>query len=111
MFTRAIVCPPAANFAKGLTTAGLGSPDYERALEQHEAYCAALEKCGLTLMRLDPDPDYPDSTFVEDVAILVNAGTASTAILTRPGAPSRRGEVQSLRNVLLDFFPSLQEIR
>src|SRR5580765_1306417 len=83
MFTHAIVRPPASNFAEGLTTAGLGLPDYPRALEQHEAYCAALEQCGLTLTRLDPDPDYPDSTFVEDVAIL----TERCAILTRPGAP------------------------
>jgi dimethylargininase len=116
MFTRAIVRPPAPNFAEGLTTAGLGSPDYPRALEQHAAYCAALEQCGLALTRLDPDPDYPDSTFVEDVAILVNAlpdGRATApaaAIITRPGAPSRRGEVESLRNVLSQFFPSLHKI-
>lgn len=106
MFTRAIVRPPAPTFAGGLTTAGLGSPDYALALQQHEAYCAALERCGLTLTRLDPDPDHPDSTFVEDAAIL----TERCAVLTRPGAPSRRGEVESLRNVLAQFFPSLHEI-
>jgi dimethylargininase len=106
MFTRAIVRTPAPNFAEGLTTAGLGRPDYELALRQHEAYCAALERCGLTLKRLEPDPNYPDSTFVEDVAIL----SKRCAVLTRPGAPCRRGEVESLRNVLAQFFPSLHEI-
>ena|ERR1051325_1005220 len=106
MFTCAIVRPPAPNFVAGLTTAGLGVSDYRRALEQHEAYCAAMERCGLSLTRLEPDPDYPDSTFVEDVAIL----TERCAILTRPGAPSRRGEIESVRNVLSQFFPSLHEI-
>lgn len=107
MFTRAIVRPPAPNFAEGLTTAGLGAPDCERALEQHEAYCLALEQCGLTLTRLDPDPKHPDSTFVEDAAVL----TKRCAVVTRPGAPSRRGEVESMRSVLSQFFPSFHEIK
>jgi dimethylargininase len=100
MFTRAIVRPPAPNFAGGLRTAGLGTPDYALALKQHEGYCAALEQCGLTLTRLEPDHTYPDSTFVEDVAIVTDA----FAILTRPGAPSRAGEVESMRQTLAIFF-------
>lgn len=106
MFTRAIVRPPAPNFSQGVTTAGLGAPDYERARKQHEAYCAALTQCGLTLTRLPPDSNYPDSTFVEDTAILTNR----CAVLTRPGAPSRRGEVENMRGVLADFFPALVSI-
>ena len=101
MFTHAIVRPPASNFGDGLTTAGLGAPDYQLALTQHEAYCAALERCGLRLTRLAPDSDYPDSTFVEDVAILIGAKTrAPIAILTRPGADTRRGEVETMRTAL-----------
>jgi dimethylargininase len=107
MFTKAIVRPPAPNFAEGLTTAGLGTPDYEQALAQHEAYCAALEQSGLKLIRLDVDPNFPDSTFVEDTAIVTERG----AILTRPGAPSRAGEVKSMRRTLVDHFPSLQSIQ
>jgi dimethylargininase len=107
MFTKAIVRPPAPNFAAGLTTADLGSPNYERALVQHEAYCAALEQCGLKLIKLAADPDFPDSTFVEDTAILTERG----AILTRPGAPSRAGEVESMRRLLSEYFPSLRAIR
>ncbi len=41
-FTRAIVRPPARNFADGLTTVDLGPPDVELAIAQHAAYCAAL---------------------------------------------------------------------
>src|SRR2546423_2292871 len=106
MLTHAIVRPPATNFGEGLTTADLGPPDYERALAQHEAYCAALERSGLTLIRLEADPNYPDSCFVEDAAIV----TTHSAILTRPGAPSRRGEVESIRKVLRNYFSSLSEL-
>ena len=116
MFTRAIVRTPGPNFAAGLTTAGLGKPDYQLALHQHEAYCGALERCGLSLIRLEPDPGHPDSTFVEDVAVLVGArpeGRAtdtSAAILTRPGAASRTGEVRSIRTPLVELFPRVFEI-
>jgi dimethylargininase len=106
MFTRAIVRPPAPNFSEGLTTSGLGPPSFERAVEQHAAYCAALEQCGLTVTRLEPDPNYPDSTFVEDTAIL----TERCAVIARPGAQSRRGEVMNMRGVVADFYsaaPSL----
>src|SRR5436190_755585 len=117
MFTRAIVRPPASNFAEGLTTADLGTPNYERALKQHQDYCAALEQCGLTLIRLAADARYPDSTFVEDTAILVThyvdgrSHPLTQVVLTRPGAPSRRGEVESMRSVLANFFPAIGEIQ
>jgi dimethylargininase len=107
VLTRAIVRLPAPNFAEGLTTADLGAPNYERALAQHAAYCSALEQCGLTLTRLKPDPLYPDSTFVEDAAVLTPRG----AILTRPGAPSRAGEVASIKKVLTDFYSELLSIQ
>ncbi len=106
MFKRAIVRPPAANFADGLSTAGLGAPDFALALEQHARYCEALEHCGLALTRLEPDPRYPDSTFVEDAAVL----TAHCAILTRPGAPSREGEVAAIRDVVHRFYSRVHTI-
>lgn len=117
MFTKAIVRPPAPNFSEGLTKvgpeAGLGRPQFELAVEQHAAYCTALEQCGLTLTRLGPDPNYPDSTFVEDTAILTerfNGTTKDCAVIARPGAPSRRGEVIQMRSVLADFYPEVPSI-
>jgi dimethylargininase len=106
VFQRAIIRPPGSNFVGGLTTAGLGLPVYAAALQQHEQYCMALKQCGLALTRLEPDPDYPDSTFVEDTAVL----TARTAVLARPGAPSRMGEAAQMRDVLTQFCPDLQSI-
>ena len=107
MFHRAIVRPPGANFADGLTTTRLGTPVYALALQQHEQYCMALEQCRLILTRLEVDQRYPDSTFVEDTAIL----TARCGILTWPGAPSRAGEVACMHEVLARFYPVLQSIQ
>jgi dimethylargininase len=107
MFAKAIVRPPAPNFAEGLTTSRLGAPDYERALKQHEAYCAALARCGLTLIRLDADPIYPDSCFVEDTAVIIRtARPLPQAVLTRPGAASRLGEVAHLNSALKQILPA-----
>ena len=99
-FRRAIVRPPGATFAAGLTTADLGAPDLSLAREQHDRYCRALEDCGLELVRLPADDRFPDSTFVEDTAVL----TPRQAILTRPGAPSRAGEVAAIEPVVARFF-------
>jgi dimethylargininase len=105
-YRNAIVRPPSASFARGITAAGLGEPVLELALEQHSGYCAALEELGLSLTRLEPDPRYPDGTFVEDDAIL----TARGALLARPGAESRRGEVEEIREVVGRFFPAPEAI-
>jgi dimethylargininase len=105
-FTRAIVRPPAVTFATGITSSRLGPPDLALALEQHDVYCRTLERLGLSLIRLAPDPDFPDSTFVEDTAIVTTRG----AILTRPGAASRAGEVAKLAPVLGEWFSDLGEI-
>jgi dimethylargininase len=105
-FTHAIVRLPAPNFAEGLTTAALGVPLLTRVMEQHARYCEALQECGLSLTVLAPDAEHPDSTFVEDTAVV----TARHAILTRPGARSREGEAASMRPVLRGFYPALAEI-
>lgn len=106
MFKRAIVRRPGRNFAEGLTTFRGAPPDLNRAVEQHQAYCAALARCGLEVLVLEPDLVYPDSTFVEDVAIL----TGDLAVLTRPGADSRLGEIEGVREPLSNYFPEIREI-
>ena len=106
MFKHAIVRPPAANFTDGLTSVDLGKPDFAKALEQHARYCEALKQCGLTLTRLPANPQFPDSTFVEDTAVL----TPGAAIMTRPGAASRMGEVASIAAALPSFFSRIHAI-
>lgn len=106
MFSEAIVRLPGSNFAQGLTSVQLGAPHQEMMLAQHARYCEALQACGLRLTVLGPDAEYPDSTFVEDTAVVCARG----AVLTRPGAPSRAGEVAAMRPILERFFPALGEI-
>jgi dimethylargininase len=96
MFSRAIVRKPAHTYANGITTSNLGKPDINLALKQHEAYCEALIKCGLELTVLEPNPDFPDSCFVEDTAVL----TKDFGIISRPGDNRRLGEEVEIRKVL-----------
>jgi len=107
MFSKAIVRAPSENLADGLTSVDLGAPVFEIALEQHRAYCDALVRCGLTLIELDADPRYPDSTFVEDTAVL----TEKCAVITRPGAPSRSGEILSMTEILSGYYDKLDRIQ
>jgi dimethylargininase len=95
-FTRAIVRPPSANFADGLTSVALGKPDFALAIAQYAQYCTALERCGLQLVNLPEDPAHPDATFVEDAAVL----SARCNVITRPGAPSRAGEITAIGEAL-----------
>jgi len=96
MFTRAIVRKPAETFAKGISTANLGKPDHNLALKQHEAYCEALIKCGLELTVLEANPDFPDSCFVEDTAVV----TKDFGVIARPGDHRRLGEEKEIKEVL-----------
>jgi dimethylargininase len=102
-FTHALVRPPAASFAAGLTRIDLGAPDLALALQQHRAYCATLRRCGLQLVELAPDDAHPDATFVEDTAVLV----PGLAFVTRPGAPSRRGECAAVADALQPYFATI----
>jgi len=106
VFRYAIVRKPAATFTNGLTTANLGKPEMSSVLHQHTAYCEALKQCGLTLTTLEADDRYPDSTFVEDTAVLTN----KSAIITNPGADSRKGEVVDIHSTLSRFYQNIDVI-
>jgi dimethylargininase len=75
--------------------------DPDRAAAQHAAYEAVLDRLGCRLLRAAPAPDHPDSVFVEDVAVVLD----EVAVLTRPGAESRRGEVEGVAAVLAGHRP------
>jgi dimethylargininase len=105
-FTQALLRLPGDNFAQGLTQSGEGAPDPALALAQHQRYRQALEVAGLALTVLPADPRHPDGCFVEDTALL----TARGAILTRPGAPSRRGEVDAVEAALRPSFDEFARI-
>jgi dimethylargininase len=106
-FTQALLRTPGENLAEGLSQAGEGAPDLLRALVQHQRYREALESCGLSLTVMPADPRHPDGCFVEDTALL----TARGAILARPGAPSRRGEVGAIEMALRPAFREFARIK
>jgi dimethylargininase len=105
-FHKAIVRKPGQNFANGISTGTLGAPDHAKALSQHAAYCLALESCGLEISVLDVDERFPDSTFVEDAAVIAG----QFAVVTRPGTPSRLGEIETIRPALGRFFDTIYTI-
>ena len=95
-FTQAIARRPGADIARGLTTATLGAPSVAETRKQFDAYIAALRDCGLEVTVLDPLEGFPDAHFVEDTAIV----TEPVAVVTNPGAPSRKGEVDSIAEAM-----------
>jgi dimethylargininase len=107
MFTKAIVKTPCRNLINGISAAGLGKPDYPLALKQHAAYVEALETCGLVVNILEPDETFPDSTFVEDTCLV----TPGCAVVTRPGALSRRNEIIAIKAAVKALGLPVEEIK
>ncbi len=106
-FTNAIVKTPARSMVHGITSARLGAPDYEKALEQHHQYVEALQGLGVHVTVMDADERFPDSCFVEDCAVL----TEKCAIITNPGAPSRKGETAAVEEALKEFYTRFEYIK
>lgn len=107
MFSTAIVKKPGFSIEKGLTSANLGQPDFNLALIQHQQYINALKECGLKVMELEADEKFPDSTFIEDIALC----TPYCAVVTNPGAGSRKGEKEGIEIVLKPYFENIETIK
>jgi dimethylargininase len=75
--------------------------DVALASRQHELYERTLAELGCTVRRIAPEPELPDSVFVEDAAVVVD----EVAVITRPGAASRRAETDSVRDALAPHRP------
>ncbi len=71
------------------------------ATSQHAAYTKALRSLGVRVIDLDPLHLHPDAVFVEDILVVVD----ELAVLTRPGAASRRGEVDSAVQTVSQYRP------
>ncbi len=106
MFKHAIVRTPCPEMIHGITSVTLGKPDYSLALDQHREYVEALRSLGLEVTVLGPDSRFPDSTFVEDVALC----TAGLTVITNPGAASRKGEQVDMERVIGSFYDTIEHI-
>jgi dimethylargininase len=100
-FTMAIVRMPSPTLADGLTTSELGRADYGLFLQQHLSYTAVLRSLNIKILKLPSLPEFPDAHFIEDVAVI----TPEVAVITRPGAVERLGEIEPIRDILSDLRP------
>jgi dimethylargininase len=78
--------------------------DVANAVAEHAYYEETLRSLGATIVRAPPEPALPDAVFVEDTAIVLE----EAAVITRPGAPTRRGEIESMAKVLSAYKPLLR---
>lgn len=102
MFKNVIVKRPCKAMVEGITSAPeLGKPDYDKALSQHNAYISALKQCDVVVTILEADENFPNSCFVEDTAVI----TKNCAIISNPGALSRRKEAAIMLPTIQKFFP------
>ncbi len=93
----ALVRPPSPSFYNALSShSDKHSINIERAREQHRYYVTALKKLGVAGRELAPLDAFPDSTFVEDNAVVFE----DCAVLCTMGAESRRGETFYTQGVL-----------
>jgi dimethylargininase len=72
------------------------SIDYDLAVQQHGDYCQMLCDCGVEVLTLDVNRPLPDSTFIEDTAIVLD----EVAVLASMGAERRRGELAGIESEL-----------
>lgn len=75
--------------------------DLDVARTQHEEYVNALASLGCQVIELPEEPDLPDSVFVEDTAFIL----PEVAVITRPGADSRKPETESIIRALSPHRP------
>lgn len=73
--------------------------DVQTAQTQHHGYVQALKELGCTVLELPAEADLPDSVFVEDTAVIL----PEVALLTRPGADSRKPETESIARALAPY--------
>jgi dimethylargininase len=96
----ALVREVPSSFADCVTTQ-LAPIDVGVAREQHLEYRARLREGGFEVEVVIASADHPDSVFIEDVAVVIGG----RVLATRPGHPSRRGEVGPVAAVLAGRFP------
>lgn len=73
--------------------------DYSLATQQHRDYCNLLSECGLQVIELTLNSSYPDSTFIEDTAVVLD----ELAIMASMGTESRRGEIGGVEAELAKY--------
>ena len=100
MITRAFVRGISDSYHQATVETPSPEPiDVENARSQHLEYVRALKSLGLEVIEVPPDSRFPDCCFIEDCALFYDG----VALITNPGASSRRGETAAVRTALERF--------
>ncbi|KAF6733424.1 N(G),N(G)-dimethylarginine dimethylaminohydrolase 1 [Oryzias melastigma] len=106
-YTHAIVRGIPASLATEALRTSQAEVDLDKARGEHDAYVQVLRtRLGLEVVELPSDEALPDCVFVEDAAVVCG----DTALITRPGAESRRGETEAMKEALKDLKMNIVEI-
>lgn len=105
-FSHAITRKPGKSIVGGLRAVDIGTPDLEQMQHDHAHYVQTLREAGAEVVVLPELEDYPDAVFVEDTALCLPQG----AIMMRPGAASRLGEVSFMEPVLKEYYSEVRHL-
>ena len=105
-FTHAITRRPARSVVDGLRAKNHGTPNFDQMLKDHAHYVATLRETGAEIIELPALDEFPDAVFVEDDALCLK----NCAILMRPGAVSRMGEVAMIASAIRAQYDDISEI-
>ncbi|MGC0328487.1 dimethylargininase [Streptomyces sp. SAI-170] len=104
---KALIRRPGPRLADGLVThIERAEVDAELAVEQWEAYGEALREHGWETIEVDPADDCPDAVFVEDTVVMYK----NVALISRPGAESRRAETAAVEEAVASLGCSVNWI-
>jgi len=102
IFTHAITRDPGKAISNAISSKGL-VPSFQIAKRQHNKYKLMLKSLGLAVYELKELPDFPDSLFVEDPALVFN----NNCVILRPGTASRFGESKALESDIRSIFSNI----
>ncbi|XP_028855866.1 N(G),N(G)-dimethylarginine dimethylaminohydrolase 1 isoform X2 [Denticeps clupeoides] len=106
-FTHAVVRGIPQSFAKEAQRTNVTDVDLQKARQEHEQYVNVLKhKLGLEVLDLAADESLPDCVFVEDAAVVCG----DAALITRPGAESRRKETEAMKRALMEMNLNIIEM-
>lgn len=105
-FNRCISREPGKSISSGLRAGNQRDPDPALFAQQHAEYIDALKEAGAAVTILPGLEAYPDSVFVEDAALCCG----DTAIVLKPGAPSRAGEAEAIAPALQQQFKTVHRL-
>jgi dimethylargininase len=100
----ALIRPVPGSFDRALVQEARPVIDVSVARAQHDVYRGHLDGAGYSIVVVPTDESHPDCVFIEDTAVVVG----SVAVITRPGAETRRAETGPVAETLASRFPLVE---